>query len=155
MTAYFPLFLDLREKRFLMFGAGQVAARRMEGLLRYGAVVTAVAPHISQEVEGLCIRYPKQLVIEQRAYRRSEIQDGSADFVLAATDDKEVNALIFRECRHKGIPVNNASDRRQCDFYFPALVERDNLVIGVTSTDGSHRMVAQFCDRLRQEVSDV
>lgn len=151
MFAHFPLFVSMSEKKILVFGAGQIAARRIAALLRYGAVVTAAAPQIREELRELQKQYPRQLFLEERVYRVGEIQNEDADFVLAATNHKEVNAAVCRECHHKEIPVNNASDHTQCDFYFPALVEQEQLVIGVSSMDGDHKKVAQFCARLRRQ----
>lgn len=151
MSPYFPLFVSLSNKKILVFGAGRIAARRVAALLRYGAVVTVVAPQVRDEIRELQKNSAGQLLVEQRAYCRSEIQEDHADYVLAVTDDWEVNRMICRECRHKEIPVNNASDSGQCDFYFPALIEQDGLVIGVTSTDGDHRKVAEFCKGLRAQ----
>ncbi len=149
MTAYFPLFINLEQKKFCIFGAGQVAARRIPGLVRHGAFVTVIADRIGEEIQILCEQHPNQIQVQTRSYQMGEIRNEWADYVLAATDDEKVNLEICRECRHKEIPVNNASDRTQCDFYFPALVERDQLVIGITSTDGSHKKVAKVSEALR------
>lgn len=155
MPAYFPLFVDLSKKKILVYGAGKIATRRITGLLRYGATVTVIAPHIREEIRQLCKSNPGQLITQQRSYCMQEIQKEDTDYVLAATDNKEVNAAICQECEQKEIPVNNASDSSQCDFYFPALIEQDGLVIGVTSTDGNHRKVAQFCEQLRGKGMDT
>lgn len=152
MAAYFPLFVNIEHKSFCVFGAGHIAARRIQGLLRFGAVVTVIAPRVLEEIENMQSAYAGQLYIEYRSYRMGEIRDENTDYVLVATDDAAVNSSIYRECRHKEIPVNNASDRGQCDFYFPALIEQDQLVIGVTSTDGDHKKVAGFSERLRQGI---
>jgi len=152
MEDCFPVFIDIRKKRFVIFGAGTVAERRVRGLLRHGAAVTVVAPVIEAGFLQLAKEYPGQLHLERRVYRTGELSDDGADFVLAATDDADVNAAVCRECRHKEIPVNNASDRGMCDFYFPALVEPEGqgLVIGVSGTDGDHRKVARVSAALRE-----
>ncbi|MDE7311057.1 MAG: bifunctional precorrin-2 dehydrogenase/sirohydrochlorin ferrochelatase [Eubacterium sp.] len=151
MPAYFPLFVNLSGKKFVVFGAGKIAARRVGGLLRFGAVVTVIAPEIGIHMQELYVRQGSQgqLSCQKRRYCPGEIQKENADFVLAATNDRRANAKIYMECRKKEIPVNNASDCTQCDFYFPALVEREQLVIGVTSTEGNHKKTARFCERLR------
>ena len=46
MAAYFPLFVNIEHKSFCVFGAGHIAARRIQGLLRFGAVVTVIAPRV-------------------------------------------------------------------------------------------------------------
>lgn len=149
MPADFPIFIDIRQKHILIFGAGTIAARRIAILLAHGAKVKAAAPQINEAVWQLKEAYPGQLGISQRAYRMGEIPAGTA-FVLAATDSPEVNACICQECRQKQIPVNNASDSSQCDFYFPAIAEHGSLAAGIVSTDGNHKKVAAFRKKLQQ-----
>lgn len=149
MQPYFPLFVNLVHTKVRVYGAGKIAVRRISGLLRFGACVIVIAPCVLKELWELREGYPGQLLVEQRSYQSGEIRKKETDFVLAATNDVQVNQNICAECRRKAIFVNNASDRNQCDFYFPALVERDGLVIGVTGTDGDHKKVAEFCAGLR------
>lgn len=149
MSKYFPIYINLAGKKVWVYGAGQIALRRIAGLLRFGAAITVVAPQVQEEIRSLQEQYPDRLTILQHGYRPGVIRSGEVDFVLAATDDKLVNTRICQECRHKEIPVNNASDSSQCDFYFPALVEQEELVIGVTSANGDHKKVARFCGKLR------
>lgn len=151
MSAYFPIFINIQQRKFYIFGGGRIASRRAGALLRFGARVKVTAPCFHEEILRLQKAYPEKLQTEQRAYRPGEMEHAQADFVLAATDDREVNACIFKECRSKKIPVNNASDSSQCDFYFPALIEQDDLVIGVISTDGNHKKTAAFSKKLRQQ----
>lgn len=149
MQPYFPLFVNLNHKKIVVYGAGRIAIRRIRGILRFGAEVTVIAPQVRKELWELYQNYEKQLSIEQRAYQYGEIQKQGVYLVLAATDDRQVNQMISTECSQKDVMVNNASDSSQCDFYFPALVEREGLVMGVTSIDGNHKKVAEFCGRLR------
>lgn len=153
--SYFPLFMNLAHKRFFVFGAGSIAARRITKMIRYGADVVVIAPQIHMRIKQLCAMYPKQLILHQRTYQKGELRAEEADYVLAATDDLAVNTQIASECRKKRIPVNHASDRRQCDFYFPALVEQEHFLLGVISTDGDHRSVAKVSARLRQKDLDT
>ncbi len=159
--AYFPMFMNLEHKKFQVFGAGRIASRRIQALLRYGAEVIVTAPHIQNELYQFQARYPERLRIRQRSYQPGEIcqpekmcqpgeiQKEKADYVLAATDDAAVNDAVVRECRCGNIPVNHAGDRKQCDFYFPALIEQDDLVIGMASTEGSHAKTARVSRKLR------
>lgn len=151
MQSYFPFFVNIDQKKILVYGAGKIAGRRIAGILRFGASVVVKAPQIQKGIWELQKNYAHRLFIEQRPYQYDEIQKKDADLVLAATDDKQINERISIECRRKGIPVNNASDSSQCDFYFPAFVERDGLLIAVISTDGNHKKVAEFSAKLRME----
>ena len=49
--------------------------------------------------------------------------------MLAATDDPEVNGFVARLCREYGVPVNTADDANACDFYFPAILRKEELTL--------------------------
>ena len=59
-----------------------------------------------------------------------------ADFVIAAADDRAVNARVSALCRGQKRPVNVVDDPARCSFLFPALVRRGSLSVGI-STGGS------------------
>ena len=56
-----------------------------------------------------------------------------AYMVIAATNDRKLNDEIHRICRQEGVYVNVASDREQCDFYFPGIYMEEGLVVGITA----------------------
>ena len=138
----FPIFLDLRGRQVLIFGGGAVALRRAEAVLPYGASVTVVAKEPLPAFGSL------PLTVERRAYRPGEI--GGAALVLAATDDRAVNAAIAAEAREKGILSNNASDREDCDFFFPALIRTKRLSIGLCGTGEDHQEVREAAEKIRE-----
>lgn len=72
------------------------------------------------------------------------------DFVIAATDDDELNGRIVRLCREAGIPVNHAGDKGQCDFFFPGIAREGNLVVGVSASGESHGLTRRAAAQLRQ-----
>lgn len=147
--AYFPMFMNMEEKTVLVFGAGQIAARRVEVLLRFGCIITLEAPHISPELEDV-IRGHRITIIKQE-YQPGDVPE-ETDYVLAITDNEEVNDRIYRECRHKEIPVNVASDRSKCDFYFPAIIESEDIIIGITSSGSNHKKVSELAEKLREQL---
>ena len=71
-------------------------------------------------------------------------------FVLAAAAP-EVNEKIVCDCRKKKIPVNNASNRDQCDFYFPGIYMQEGLVVGITASGLDHKKAR----RIREEIQDA
>lgn len=155
---FFPLFLNMTGKEFLVYGAGKIAARRVEVLLRFGVSVTLVAPEISKEMQQVienfeAVKQPetagriKEIIIS--AYKPGSVRE-DADYVLAATNDDSVNEGIYRECRHREIPVNIASDQTKCDFYFPAVIETDEVTIGMTSGGRNHRKVREIAQIMRE-----
>ena len=151
MTGYFPLFINMNHKNIRVFGGGKIAARRVKVLLEFGAELDVIAPEFTAEIEELAAHHPG-LKLHYRKYRPSELTE--EDFVLAVTNDEKVNALIFRECRHKGIPVNVASDQEKCDFYFPGIVRQGEVTVGVTTGGSNHRKAAEVTERIRRQLSE-
>lgn len=147
MNTYFPLFINLKGKEIIVFGGGTIAARRVKALLPYGAVVRVVAPEISEELQEL-VREQENLILEYRKYKPSELQ--KPDFVLAATNDENINTIIFRECRHKGILVNVASDKEKCDFFFPGIVQQGDITVGITANGKNHKKAAEVTEKIRK-----
>lgn len=137
---YFPMFVPLSGKHAVVFGGGTVAKRRTEALLEFGCRVTLISPKNTVPEHG-------QIRWLARGYEPGDVW--GADFVLAATDHREMNHAIFEECRKQSIPVNVADCKEECDFYFPALVHRGSVVIGVTASGTDHRAAAKTAAQLR------
>ena len=152
-NGYFPLFVPLDGKTALLFGGGAVAARRLRGLIQFGVRVSVTAPRFCEQVRALAERYPDQVTLTEGVYEPGTIVD--ADVVLSATDDPEADEMIFEECRSKGILVNIASDQHKCDFYFPALIEQDGIVIGVCSGGTDHRKVRRVSEAIRRALAET
>ena len=153
MSEYFPLFVPMNGKTALLYGGGAVAARRLGGLIRFGVRVTVTAPRFCEQVRSLADRYPDQVTLMDGVYEPGTL--AGADLVLSATDDPEADEMIFEECRSKGILVNTASDKKKCDFYFPALIEQDGIVIGVCSGGTDHRKVRRVSDTIRKALAET
>lgn len=154
----FPMFMDITGKKFQVFGAGEIAARRIEVLLRFGANIYIVSPEIHKDLEKFMPgrEYPKEytgriLEIRREKYRLGSVNE-EMDYVLAATNDEEVNQTIYRECRHREMLVNVASDRKMCDFYFPAVVQTEDVTIGLTSGGRNHTKVREISQWLRENL---
>lgn len=136
---YFPMFIDLTDKKIVVAGGGTIALRRVRTLLKFGADIHVIAPELC---EGLAhMEEEGKITAEHREYRTGDI-DG-AQIVLAATDDREVNRWIWEECRAAGVTVNVADDRRLCDFYFPSVVMTDDTVIGINCGGEDHAKVKE------------
>ena len=74
--------------------------------------------------------------------------------MLAATDSRTVNEEIWRECRELKIPVNVSSDRRLCDFYFPGLAVKEDVVAGVTAGGRDHKLARKVTERIREVLQE-
>ena len=147
-SRYFPVFIDLSQKKIVVIGGGRIAGRRVKTLLDFAGEIQVVAPSVTEELKGLAdaglVTWLKQ------PYERGLIQD--ADMVLACTDDPGVNQDVYAACKCLGIPVNCADDKRKCDFYFPGVVRQDSLVIGITASGEDHRRARKVREMVEEAV---
>lgn len=141
---YFPLFLDIQEKRVLLVGGGAVAQRKADLLLRAGCRLRVVAPHIGDEIKGLLAAGGGDW--HERPYRCEDI-DGCL-LAVGATDDEALNRQVSDDCRRRAVPVNVVDCPALSDFIFPALVDRSPLVVAI-STEGASPVLAR---RVRQKL---
>ena len=150
-NTHLPLFVDMSGKKVLVYGAGNIARRRITTLVDFDADVTVVAPDVRPEVMESEV-FSKVTYIN-KAYEPGEIADGRMGkpfMVLSATNDKSVNSAVYEEAKAAGFIANNASDQTQCDFMFPAIIRKDDMVIGVTSGGRDHTGTRKFAAQLRE-----
>ena len=148
---YFPMFVDISTKRILVIGGGKIAARRVRTLLKFAEHIEVTAPEICEEEK----KEVPQAVWSSRKVLEEDLKDTSdflngADIVLTATDDRELNQKIVSACRMRKILVNTADDKSLCDFYFPAVTEKDGVVIGMNSGGKSPKTVRKVREYLEK-----
>ena len=142
----FPIFLKLEGRRCLVVGAGPIAEGKIRGLLQAGGSIEVVAPWAVPQVQewsdqGL-------LIWKQRVFEPRDLDHVS--IVVAATPSREVNTQIFQEARLRNVLCNSVDDPENCDFYYPAVVQRGDLQIAI-STRGRSPALAQ---RIRRELEE-
>ena len=147
---YFPMFVDLSEKHVVVIGAGRIAARRVCTLIYFTPRITVVAPEIHPDIEEL--EHMGKVTVLRKRYEYSDLQE--SDLVLAATDDRALNARIGAQCRERGVLANVSSDRSLCDFCFPGVVRQGNVVIGVTASGTDHRKARAVTDQIKRCLAD-
>ena len=138
MAPRFPLYIDLNGSLCVVVGGGVVATRRAEALLRCGAKVRVIAPAFSEALVAWCAAetvFCGRLELVERVFRDADVD--SARLVVAATDRTEVNARIAFLSAEKHIPVNISDAPEKSTFYFPALITRGDLCVGVNSAGAS------------------
>jgi uroporphyrin-III C-methyltransferase/precorrin-2 dehydrogenase/sirohydrochlorin ferrochelatase len=126
---YLPLFFELRGKRCLVIGGGNIALRKARLLHKAGGILHVVAPSILAEL--------KQLVSDSSGlYRAGEYTSLDLDdmsLVIAATDNKLLNKQVSDEAHLINIPVNVVDCPELCSFILPAIIDRSPLMIAVSS----------------------
>lgn len=140
--AYFPLFIELSGQKVLIIGGGNMALAKARKLADYDAKIIVIAPVIRPELDDM----PEVHTI-RRSFAPADLEGGYV-FVIAATDDNDVNREAARLCRKRRIPVNVVDTQEECSFIFPSLVRRGPLSIGI-STGGASPAAAV---RIKEEI---
>jgi uroporphyrin-III C-methyltransferase/precorrin-2 dehydrogenase/sirohydrochlorin ferrochelatase len=123
----YPVGLRLNGRRVVVVGGGQVAHRRIAGVLEAGARVTVVSPQVTPALEPLVAA--GSLTWVRRGYENGDL-DG-AWYAVAATDDHSVNAAVGEEAEQARIFCARADDRRASSVWTPAIGRHDDVVVGV------------------------
>lgn len=129
--SYYPVALDLDGKGCLVVGGGEIADGKLDALLASGARVTVVSPSVRPRIAALADA--GRITLHRRPYQPSDLT--GAFMVIAATDDRAVNAVIANEGRAAGLLVNAVDDPPNCDFFAVAIVRRGDLQLSI-STNG-------------------
>ncbi len=125
--AGFPVIFDVVDKLVVVVGAGSVATRRAEALIKAGASLRVVAPEATDELQELAASG----TVEWRQRRFQRIDLLGAALVLVATDNSEVNREVLAQARDLGIPANAADGPNESDFIVPATAELGRLRLTV------------------------
>ncbi|MBO3274183.1 siroheme synthase CysG [Pseudomonas schmalbachii] len=126
---YLPLFHNLRGRRALLVGGGEVALRKARLLNDAGALLRVVAPEVHPELRELVEQGQGELC--ERGYTEGDLVD--CMLVIAATDDEPLNARVSRDAHARGVPVNVVDAPALCSVIFPAIVDRSPLIVAVSS----------------------
>ncbi|HXO15742.1 MAG TPA: siroheme synthase CysG, partial [Steroidobacteraceae bacterium] len=130
---YLPVFLRLHGESVVVVGGGQVALRKAAWLRKAGAHVTVVAPHLHPELEQQAAR--GELTHIACGFSPAQLADAVA--VVAATDDRTLNAAVSAAARERRVPVNVVDDAELSTFIFPAIIDRSPIVVAVSSAGHS------------------
>ena len=145
LKTYFPLFINIENQAVLVVGAGKIATRRIKTLSKFNCNITVIAPFASDEV--LKMHELEQIVYKNRAFQQRDIDE--MFLVVSATDNREINHEIYCLTEKKGIFHSIADCKEECNFYFPAIVETQDAVIGITAQGKSHKAASMMADKIR------
>jgi siroheme synthase-like protein len=124
-----PILVEGRALRALVVGGGPVAVRKVGALAASGAAVRVIALAASDEMRALAAADNVELI--ERGYQRGDI--GDALLVVAATNDRDLNAAIADEARAANRLVNVADAPESGTFATMAAHRAGALVIGVSA----------------------
>jgi precorrin-2 dehydrogenase / sirohydrochlorin ferrochelatase len=147
MNVLFPMFVKLEGRHILVVGAGPVGEQKIGGLLPTGACIHVVALKATDAVHEWSRL--GQIELGPREFQPSDL-DGTF-LVVAATSLRELNEQIYREARLRRIFCNVVDVPELCDFYYPAVVQRGDLQIAISTSGQSPSLASQIRKQLERQ----
>ncbi|WP_033169981.1 bifunctional precorrin-2 dehydrogenase/sirohydrochlorin ferrochelatase [Selenomonas sp. ND2010] len=145
----YPLNLDLSGKSCVVIGGGQVAERKVMGLVAAGAEVTVIAPAVTDTLQRLAGE--RQLRWQAGVYVYGMLAPHQPLLVFCAADSETANREAAREAKHLRALVNAAAQPEMTDFQVPSRVVRGDLLLTVATGGDSPAFSRLLRKRLEQE----
>ena len=142
MKTYPICLIGLNQRSAVVVGGGQMAARKVAGLLEAGAQVTVISPTLEPDLRALA--QAGDITYLDRAYCEGDL--AGAFLVVAATNEPAVNEAVWQEGNRRGCLVNVVDDPAHSNYIMPAIVRRGEMTITI-STGGASPALAR---RLRE-----
>lgn len=143
--AYFPLFINLKDKSVLVVGCTDSVAYQVSTLISFGALVSVYSSALTPELEKLEKTTPEQLTLCKQDLTKDDFASLSIKpiFVICASSDSSLNQAAYDFFHSQNIPVEDVTELSRCDFLFPAVIRQSDVVCGVSSS-GKSAHVAHF-----------
>lgn len=141
--------IEISGKSCLIVGGGKIALHKVRILLGFGVKLFVVAPFFDEELEELA-HGEEKVFLWNRSFLEEDIE--GMDFVVAATDEDEVNLQVAELCKRKGILVNVVDRKEACTFIFPALLQQADILVAVSSGGQSPAAVSYLKEKLRNAI---
>jgi len=145
--AYYPLFLDVKNRPCVVIGGGGVALRKVNMLLDHEARVQVISPEFCAELESMIESGRASGV--RRGYQSGDLE--GAFVVIAATDDQQANERIAREAQDRGILINVVDVPALSNFIVPSYLRRGDLTIAVSTSGSSPALARKIRKKLEAE----
>jgi len=126
---YLPIFFKISQNQCLVVGGGDISLRKVNLLLKAGAIIECVAPNFCQALIDRSA--DEALTLTKKTFSEVDIQNQS--LIISATDDKKLNAEVSRLAHVANIPVNVVDSPDLSSFIMPSIVDRAPLLIAISS----------------------
>lgn len=146
---WFPLFINLENKKVLVIGGGKVATKKIEKILEYGADITVVTENVVEEklLKLGNVKIENNQKIENNKAKIEKLVKGYF-LIIAATDNEELNENIANVCDSNGMLINNVSSKIKMNAMFGGIVKNSEFQIAISTSGKS-------CKRSRAMKSEI
>jgi uroporphyrin-III C-methyltransferase/precorrin-2 dehydrogenase/sirohydrochlorin ferrochelatase len=146
---WLPLLHRSNDVKFIIFGGGQVAQRKVQTLTKFTTDITVVSPTLDPRLALLVNEHT--LTHINALAKQEHVLAGYR--IVAATDDKAVNQLIGTWAKALSCPVSIADAPEDSDFIFPAIIDRSPVMIAISSASESPALTRYLRNQLDTALS--
>ncbi len=147
---YYPVHLDIQNRKVLVVGGGSVGTRKVKTLLDCGARVTVVSPEVSRQLRELAAS--GDIILAERSYQSEDLT--GVFVVIVATDDETLNQQISSDADRLNTLCNIADRPEVCNFILPSIVQRDDLVITISTSGQSPALAKKLRKTLENQFGE-
>ena len=147
---YYPVHLDINNRKVLVVGGGSVGTRKVKTLLDCGARVTVVSPEVSRQLRELAAS--GDIKLAERSYQSEDLN--GVFVVIGATDDETLNQQISSDADRLNTLCNIADRPEVCNFILPSIVQRDDLVITISTSGQSPALAKKLRKTLENQFGE-
>ena len=147
---YYPVHLDIQNRNCLVVGGGSVGTRKVKTLLDCGARVTVISLGVSQQLRELAAS--GDIILAERSYQSEDLN--AVFLVIGATDDEKLNQQISSDADRLNTLCNIADRPEVCNFILPSIVQRDDLVITISTSGKSPALAKKLRKTLENQFGE-
>lgn len=130
----YPINLNIRGRNILIVGAGRVAFRKFKRLLNMEVNIKVISPNFNESFFAYFNQKSEQSSKYKFFKRKFKEKDLNSQFlVFAATNNYNLNLEIAKLAKKKEILINIADNAELSDFTLPAVINRGDLLLTVSS----------------------
>ena len=146
MPAYYPIFLDLRDRRCVVVGGGLIGEEKVQRLSEYGANAVVIAPALTETLTSMA--QAGEITWVERGYEAGDLK-GAFIAIVADTGDAAVNNAVSVEAKERNVPLNVNDVTHLCTWIAPSVVKCGDVIVA-TSTGGTSPALAR---KFREELA--
>ena len=125
----FPIFLNLKKKSVLVIGGGDIALRKVKLLIKVKPEIKIIANRFCEELE--CLAKSNSIKLIKKSFVEADIVNPM--IIIAATNNIKLNKTLSLLAKKKNILINVVDQPSLCTFTMGSIIERDSLVIAISS----------------------
>ena len=146
MPRYYPVFIDVKGRRCVVIGGGNIGQEKVEKLIDCDADVVVISPQVNAQVRQRA--EAQEVTWVRRAYQLGDLE--AAFIAIAATDDNDVNRQIAREAGERNVLLNVVDVTHLCTFIAPSVVRRGDIAVATSTGGASPALARKFREELSQ-----